>query len=128
MRGMNKPSALRAAEYFMAVEGLAMMRRFLDDSDSLSARTAEIERITAALDEFPHSMQWSIVAHEVDTGYDLWATRYDEPNPAITAEKPVFDDLIGSATGGLAVDAACGTGRHAARLRECGYRIIGVDA
>lgn len=112
----------------MAVAGLAMMRRFLDDPDGLANRTAEIERITAQVDEFPYSLQWSVVAHEVDAGYDRWATRYDGPNPAITAEEPVFNDLLGAVTGEIAVDAACGTGRHTARLLERGYRVIGVDA
>lgn len=125
---MTGRPALRAGHYFVAVQGLAMMRRFLADPDGLASRASDIEGIVARSDEFPQSLQWAVVEHEIDEGYDLWAERYDGPNPAIAAEEPVFDELLPAGVGGTAVDAACGTGRHALRLRERGYRVVGVDA
>jgi ubiquinone/menaquinone biosynthesis C-methylase UbiE len=35
--------------------------------------------------------------------------------------------MLEAATPGVALDAACGTGRHAAKLVELGHRVIGVD-
>jgi ubiquinone/menaquinone biosynthesis C-methylase UbiE len=128
MPGVNEHPVLRAGHYFLAIEGLAMMRRFLDDPEGLAARAADVERISAGIDDVPQSLQWSVVAHAVDSGYDLWAERYDGPNPAVGAEEPVFDQLLDAAPAGVVIDAACGTGRHAARLHERGYRVVGVDA
>jgi ubiquinone/menaquinone biosynthesis C-methylase UbiE len=128
MPGVSEHPVLRAGHYFLAIEGLAMMRRFLDDPEGLAARAADVERISTGIDEVPQSLQWSVVAHAVDAGYDLWAERYDGPNPAVGAEEPVFDQLLDAAPAGVVIDAACGTGRHAARLHERGYRVVGVDA
>jgi ubiquinone/menaquinone biosynthesis C-methylase UbiE len=36
-------------------------------------------------------------------------------------------DLLGSVPTGRALDAACGTGRHAAHLVRLGHRVVGVD-
>lgn len=52
---------------------------------------------------------------------------YDGPNPAIETETPVFRELLTTAPRGRALDAACGTGRHAEYLVELGYDVVGVD-
>lgn len=52
-------------------------------------------------------------------GYDSWAPYYDEPgNGLIDAEQPIVWDILNCVPIGTAVDAACGTGRHAAHLAE----------
>jgi ubiquinone/menaquinone biosynthesis C-methylase UbiE len=76
----------------------------------------------------PLSTMIDIVRHEVDAGYSMWAPRYDGPNPAIETEEPVFSELVGTSSPGVALDAACGTGRHAAILSSKGWEVIGVDA
>ncbi|MBV8931662.1 MAG: class I SAM-dependent methyltransferase, partial [Kutzneria sp.] len=61
-------------------------------------------------------------------GYATWAQRYDEPgNPLIAMEQPVVWSLLDSAPAGDALDAACGTGRHARRLVDLGHKVVGVD-
>jgi ubiquinone/menaquinone biosynthesis C-methylase UbiE len=47
---------------------------------------------------------------------------------AIEAEEPVVSALLETLPRGAALDAACGTGRHAATLAALGYCVIGVDA
>jgi len=50
-------------------------------------------------------------------GYAIWAASYDDPgNPIVTLEQPVVWGLIDQLPAGRALDAASGTGRHAARL------------
>jgi SAM-dependent methyltransferase len=66
----------------------------------------------------------------VDTieGYRIWSTTYDGPNTAFDFDEPVVDEIVSGLPAGVALDAACGTGRFAARLAERGHRVIGVDS
>ena len=58
----------------------------------------------------------------------MWAPIYDAPgNPVIDNEEPVVHALLEDAPRGRALDAACGTGRHAAHLVSLGYEVVGVD-
>jgi SAM-dependent methyltransferase len=62
------------------------------------------------------------------SGYGRWAETYDQPgNPLISVEQPVVWSLLDAKPAGVALDAACGTGRHARHLQETGHRVIGVD-
>lgn len=57
-----------------------------------------------------------------------WSQRYDEPgNPIIALEEPEMWSLIEALPPGPALDAACGTGRHARRLVSLGHDVVGVD-
>ncbi len=84
--------------------------------------------IVRAADTPPLSTMIAVIRHDVDAGYSMWAPRYDGPNPAIETEEPVFRELVGASRPGLALDAACGTGRHAALLTAMGWEVVGVDA
>src|SRR5258708_26070098 len=59
--------------------------------------------------------------------YDVWAESYDEPNDLIDLEEPIIRPIIDRLPTGPALDAACGTGRHAAYLAAKGHSVIGVD-
>jgi ubiquinone/menaquinone biosynthesis C-methylase UbiE len=65
----------------------------------------------------------------VRDGYAQWAPSYDEPgNELLEAEEPVVREILDTLPVGVALDAACGTGRHAAHLASLGHEVIGVDA
>jgi SAM-dependent methyltransferase len=62
-------------------------------------------------------------------GYARWAAVYDEPgNPLVAAEEPIVHALLDGFPPGRALDAACGTGRHAAHLAGAGHEVVGVDS
>jgi ubiquinone/menaquinone biosynthesis C-methylase UbiE len=125
---MGADGELKVANYLLAIEGFAMIRWFASDPSGLDARATEIRAIVRGMETPPLSTLIPVNRHDVDAGYSLWAPRYDGPNPAIEAEEPVFRDLVGTVRPGVALDAACGTGRHAAILSSLGWRVIGVDA
>jgi ubiquinone/menaquinone biosynthesis C-methylase UbiE len=117
-----------AGHYFLAVQGVALIRSVFDDSRAATQRVDEIREIAANVDEFPHSLAIPLIEHDVEDGYTQWAPVYDRPNPAIAAEQPTVHEMLAELPVGVALDAACGTGRHAAKLAELGHRVIGVDA
>jgi ubiquinone/menaquinone biosynthesis C-methylase UbiE len=45
----------------------------------------------------------------------------------VALEEPVVWSLVDALPPGRALDAACGTGRHAARLVELGWDVLGID-
>lgn len=105
-----------------------MIRRLLSDPSGLDSRAAEVAAIVRSIDTPPLSTLIDVNRHDVDAGYSMWAPRYDGPNPAIEIEEPVFRELVGTSRPGAALDAACGTGRHASILSSIGWDVIGVDA
>src|SRR2546422_3178398 len=125
---MGADGELKVANYLLAVEGFAMIRGLFTEPATLDSRAAEVAAIVRGIERPPLSTLIPVNRHDVDTGYSMWAPRYDGPNPAIAAEEPAFRELVGASRPGLALDAACGTGRHAAILSSLGWKVIGVDA
>lgn len=117
-----------AGQYFLGVAGMAAMRKILSRPSEGAPRVAEMQQIAAAWTDFPNDILIEVVEHEVESGYNAWAPIYDGPNPAIEAEEPVVHEMIRSVAPGRALDAACGTGRHAGFLAGAGFETIGVDA
>jgi SAM-dependent methyltransferase len=63
-----------------------------------------------------------------EQGYAQWAPWYDDPgNELIDIEQPIVREILDGLPVGVALDAACGTGRHSAYLASLGHRVIGVD-
>ena len=66
----------------------------------------------------------------VEDGYAEWAESYDDgPNPMIQLEEAVVTPMLErlAAAGVRALDAACGTGRHARLLDSLGCVTTGID-
>jgi ubiquinone/menaquinone biosynthesis C-methylase UbiE len=124
----DKPEVLRAGEYFLGVQGLAMMRTILARPSLARPRVDDVRSIVERFEEFPNSLELPVSEFDVEAGYTRWAPSYDGPNPAIAREEPIVRQLLAGIAPGVALDAACGTGRHALALSELGHRVIGVDA
>lgn len=62
-------------------------------------------------------------------GYRAWAETYDQPgNRLIDKEQPIVRQILDRLPPGTAMDAACGTGRHAEYLAALDHTVIGVDS
>ncbi len=117
----------RAGEYFLGVEGLAIVRSILTDPRRAHVRVEEARGIVAKFEEFPQTLEYSVTEYDVEAGYTRWAPSYDGPNPAIEIETPIVRGMVEALPAGDALDAACGTGRHASMLAGLGWQVIGVD-
>ena len=116
-------------DFIMGVEGLAILRSWMTDPMTVKARSKNIAEIAGRLDEAPWANPIVGVEQTVVAGYGKWADSYDnESNPVILAEEAVVRRLLASCPVGKALDAACGTGRHAAYMSSLGHRVIGIDA
>jgi SAM-dependent methyltransferase len=117
---------VRDRELLVGVEGLALLRHLYDGSnDAAERRLAEVRRI---LDD--EGLQRGGPIRETDprAGYREWSHSYDEPgNPIVGLEQPSVWSLLETPAPGRALDAACGTGRHAARLVALGHSVVGID-
>lgn len=118
--------------YLLGIQGAALLRGMREgsaDEQFVEARLAEIRTLldTPELVEAGGvtAVPGTIASAEV---YADWAPTYDEPgNGMIDLEQPVMRDIIDGLPVGTALDAACGTGRHAVYLAELGHHVIGVD-
>jgi len=117
---------VRLRELLVGIEGLALLRNLYDGKDAdADDRIAEIRWL---LDDRAFDAGELTSEADARSGYGAWSGRYDEPgNPVIGLEQPVMWSLLGSSAPGRALDAACGTGRHARRLAELGHTVTGVD-
>jgi SAM-dependent methyltransferase len=117
---------VRLRELLIGVEGLALLRHLYDGTDKASAcRLHEVRRVLAE-----DAYDASEPIHEAlpRTGYEAWSPSYDEPgNPIVALEQPAVWSLFDGIAPGRALDAACGTGRHAGRLVALGHTVTAVD-
>ncbi|GIF75163.1 class I SAM-dependent methyltransferase [Asanoa siamensis] len=119
------------AAFLLGMEGLALHRAFAGEFDAafVADRLAEVRRILAA--DARGELGTSDHVGETDTvaGYRVWSRSYDEPgNPLIDVEEPLVRAILAGLPAGRALDAACGTGRHAAHLAATGHTVVGVDS
>jgi SAM-dependent methyltransferase len=117
---------VRLRELLLGVEGLALLRHLYDGSDAAAdRRLAEIRRIVQ--DEAFDGAEYTPEA-DPRAGYRSWSDNYDEPgNPIIAIEEPVVWGIVDELAPGRALDAACGTGRHARHLVQHGHEVAGFD-
>jgi ubiquinone/menaquinone biosynthesis C-methylase UbiE len=90
---------------------LAEIRQLLDD-EKLRGRGVLVERVSTAL-----------VYQQLSAGYDAEAG-----GGLFATDEPIVAEYLSDRTPGVALDAACGTGRFAEFLARRGHRVIGVDS
>jgi len=118
---------LRLGEFLLGVEGIAMMRHLFEDDAITAIRMEEIRRIVCGEDDV-YELGVDVPIVDAQRGYARWSQTYDNPgNPLIQIEQPVVWSILERITPGVALDAACGTGRHARRLVALGHHVVGVD-
>ncbi len=115
--------------YLVGLEGVALLRAFAGeyDRDFTHARLAEIAALLDAGAQFGDGVDVPPIT--ASQGYAAWADTYDQPgNGLIELEQPIIRRIVDQLPPGAAVDAACGTGRHAGYLASTGHTVTGVDA
>jgi ubiquinone/menaquinone biosynthesis C-methylase UbiE len=121
----------RQGHYVLGIEGLALLRAGAQQTfGNVETRVEEIQAIASQIDQPPYSERRDLPEADVASGYEQWATDYDEPgNDTIELEEPVVRELLDRLPPGAVLDVACGTGRHAAYLSQIrADRVIGIDA
>jgi SAM-dependent methyltransferase len=114
--------------YLIGLEGVALMKAFAGEfeRDFTLARLAEVRTLldtAAVLGDGAEVPPMSSV-----DGYHGWAQTYDGPGNSIFGiEEPVVHPILDLLPVGVAVDVACGTGRHAAYLARLGHAVSGFD-
>jgi SAM-dependent methyltransferase len=118
--------------YLLGMEGLALLRAWAGDYDYdqrfVTARIAEIRRL---LDDEALTAHAGVFVERdaTSTAYRQWSATYDTlPNGLFGLDGPLIDEIVDGLPVGSALDAACGTGRLAARLVKRGHHVIGVDS
>jgi ubiquinone/menaquinone biosynthesis C-methylase UbiE len=120
---------VRLREFLVGVEGIALFRTLVEGDDATAeARIDEVRRIVGSDEEATYGLGTDVPELDARSGYARWAATYDRPgNPLITLEQPVVWDMLGTLPVGRALDAACGTGRHAAHLAGLCHEVTAVD-
>ncbi|MEV4359863.1 class I SAM-dependent methyltransferase [Nonomuraea sp. NPDC049625] len=118
--------------YLLGLEGVALLRAFREGRSDRAFVRARIAEVRALLDAPALADADGVTAEVGAIGsrevYRTWAPHYDAGgNQMIDSEQPVVRRILDGLPVGIALDAACGTGRHAAYLAELGHRVIGVD-
>jgi len=116
--------------YLLGLEGLALLDAWAGDHDRefTEARLAEIRRL---LDD-EKLRDRGVPAERVSTvfAYEQQSAGYDAEagGGLFAADEPVVAEYLSGREPGVALDAACGTGRFAEFLARRGHRVVGVDS
>ena len=116
--------------YLLGLEGIALLRAFCGDYDRdfTVGRLREIHALLDAAEQMGEGVEARPITSR--EGYAGWAEFYDTPgtNQLVDIEQPVVWEILDGLRPGVALDAACGTGRHSAYLASLGHTVIGVDS
>lgn len=116
--------------YLLGLEGLALLDGWVGDRDEAftRARIADVRRL---LDD-DRLQDRGVHVEPVDaaTAYRQQAPGYDagEGGGLFALDEPLVAEFLAGRPAGVALDAACGTGRFAELLHAAGHRVVGVDA
>ncbi|MCM2580072.1 class I SAM-dependent methyltransferase [Streptomyces meridianus] len=114
--------------YLVGLEGTALLRAFTGEHgrEFVDARIGEIRKLLN--DETLADAAVDVERVGTVDGYRIWSRTYDGPNSAFDLDEPVVGEILDGLPTGVALDAACGTGRMTALLAERGHRTVGVDS
>lgn len=117
---------VRLRELLVGVEGLALLRNLYDGTDEDAEQ--RLREVSGVLADDSYGAREATSEGDVQAAYGSWAETYDEAdNPIIALEQPVVWSLLARIPPGRALDAACGTGRHARELVRLGHEVVGID-
>jgi SAM-dependent methyltransferase len=110
----------------LALAGMALARNWLTGEPAAVDRImAEVRRLAGE----PSGDRFDAPLRTVSDGYREWSETYDAPgNWLVELDGDAVHAILAGAPAGDALDAACGTGRHAEFLHRQGHRVVGVDA
>jgi ubiquinone/menaquinone biosynthesis C-methylase UbiE len=114
-------------QHEIGIAGLALLRNWLvGDEKTAKSIMKEVSNLTKETKSFPKSNK--AIAFDTSEGYKVWAKTYDTtPNLLFEVEEPVVKKILKELTTGVALDAACGTGRYSELLNTLGYKVTGMD-
>lgn len=105
-----------------------MRSSLVGDEASDEARVAEILDLLGRLERGELAEGYEAEEVSPREGYAAIVRQYDARlNPLILAEEPVVQSLLADAAPAVALDAACGTGRHTAFLASRGHDVVAVN-
>jgi SAM-dependent methyltransferase len=116
--------------YLLGLEGIALLDAWAGahDREFVDTRLAEIRRL---LDDGKLRNR-GVLAERVSTvaAYQQHSAGYDAEagGGLFAADEPVVAGYLSGREPGVALDAACGTGRFAEFLAKRGHQVIGVDS
>jgi SAM-dependent methyltransferase len=116
--------------YLLGLEGIALLDAWAGDHDRefTETRLAEIRRLLD--DEKLRDQGVLAECASTVTAYGPRSASYDAEagGGLFAADEPVVAECLSGREPGVALDAACGTGRFAEFLVRPGHRVIGVDS
>ena len=116
--------------YLLGLEGIGLLDAWAGDHDRafVDARLAEVRRL---LDD-TKLRDRGVLAESVSTvsAYQQQSASYDADagGGLFALDEPVVAEYLSGREPGVALDAACGTGRFAEFLARRGHQVIGVDS
>lgn len=115
--------------FLLGLEGAALLRANATGAtpEAFAERFDEIGGLLDAIRGGLLDIAWESAPVTTTAGYAAWSSSYDGPNPLIDVEQPIVRQLLADLAPGIALDAACGTGRHAHYLAAAGHDVIGID-
>jgi SAM-dependent methyltransferase len=116
--------------YLLGLEGIALLDAWAGDHDRafVDARLAEIRRLV----DDNNLVDRAVLAERVSTvvAYQQQSVSYDEDagGGLFAVDEPIVAEYLSGREPGVALDAACGTGRFAEFLARQGHQVIGIDS
>jgi len=122
-------SRITVEQHTVGVLGFSLIRNWYKDADDNEDRVREMRQVLDHADQFPWNIELDPREQDLIGGYAEWSRFYDGPNPFIKAESAVSEPVLRrlAADSVKVLDAACGTGRHAAFLDPLGCEVVGID-